>query len=197
MTCQVADALIEDVLNGDADGEGENGLREHLRHCADCADAWHSAWQVRQALARCEVHDPGESYFRQATASIMARIGAFESATVATESPSGVVSARYGPLQVRGLGLALLMALGFLAPALRTAVADPVRAPGDSPAVRALEVDAAPPTAPQASPHRPAASHRPPPISRLRNALSLDQLLLPLCALVRPPCPPEPLPLAT
>ena len=150
MTCQHADALIEDVLNGEADGDGEEGLRQHLSHCGHCAEAWHVAWQVRQTLQECEVPDPGESYFEQATAGIMARIRAIDPDAAVAEGSPAVTSARYGPLQIRDVGLALLMALGLLSQALQPCTTYSPLSPADHkgdgvPGARALEATEAPP----------------------------------------------------
>ena len=198
MTCQIADALIEDVLNGKADAEGENGLREHLRHCEDCADAWHVAWQVRQTLNQCDVPEPGESYFAQATAGIMSRIRAIDPDAVAAEDSPAVASARYGPLQIRGVGLALLMALGFLVPAFRAPVVSPALAADDPHAIKAADVADAPHTLLPAANHRPVRpADRPPLLQRLRN---LSALLdpRPVCRIPKRPMPsPPPLPLMT
>ena len=146
MTCQLADSLIEDVLNGDVDAEHADGLSEHLGECERCAEAWDVAWQVRSALNRCEAPDPGEPYFHQATARIMARIRAMEAeAQVAASSPVGT-SARYGPLQVRGVGLLLLVMLaslleGFGAPARPSAASDRPRSEiGRLPALDAADL---------------------------------------------------------
>ncbi|MBM3500285.1 MAG: zf-HC2 domain-containing protein [Armatimonadetes bacterium] len=195
MTCQLADALIEDVLNGEAEAEGELGLREHLRHCDACAEAWHVAWQVRQTMARCEVPDPGESYFRQATASILSRIRATGPSAAADGSPE-VVSARSGPLQIRGVGLTLLMALSFLAPAFRPAVASPVPLLPHPPMIGAVEVTEAPRTAAQLGDRAVGANHRRPFLQRLSNALGLD-LAPPLPRPLARLAPSEPLPLTT
>ncbi|MBM3476873.1 MAG: hypothetical protein FJX75_26670 [Armatimonadetes bacterium] len=165
MTCQYADALIEDVLNGEADRDGEEGLRQHLSHCGHCAEVWQVAWQVRQTLQQCEAPDPGESYFEQATVGIMARIRAIDpDAAVAEDSPA-ISSVRYGPLQIRGVGLALLMALGLLTQAFRPSVpycplAGADHKGNDLPGAAAVE-DAVPPSPFAVHPRADANDHHP------------------------------------
>ncbi len=114
MTCRKADELMENVLDGDADDESANELKEHLGDCERCADAWHAIWQVRSLLTECEPADPGEAYFRQATASIMDRVSALHSHKAPAEESPIISSMRYGPLPVRGVGAAFVFAVGVL-----------------------------------------------------------------------------------
>jgi hypothetical protein len=197
MTCRSADSLIEDVLNGDADADGEDELREHLSHCGTCAEAWHVAWQVRQTLNRCEVPDPGEPYFAQVTSGIMARIRAIDPDAAVEGSPA-ITSARYGPLQIRGVGLALLMAFGFFVQAFRAPVVYSPLPTADHPrndADRALEAA----NAPQANPalvdrhadtqsRSPQAPYRPD-LRTARSATCLDRIRECLTAFAPPPAP--------
>jgi hypothetical protein len=197
MTCQYADALIEDVLNGEADREGEEGLRQHLGHCGHCAEVWHVAWQVRQTLQQCEAPDPGEPYFEQATAGIMARIRAIDPDAAVAEGSPAVTSARYGPLQIRGVGLALLMALGLLTQALRPSVsygplAGADQKANDLPGAAAVDVANAVPPSPFAVHPRADADQHHPLLLRLRNLRDtrtpslVDRLIRPL---LPPPTP--------
>lgn len=110
---------MEDVLNGESDGESEDRLREHLSQCEECTNTWHAAWQVRHTLNRCEVLDPGEPYFEEATATIMARIEALQMEAPTAGGSPAISSARYGSLQIRGVGLVFFVALGFLLQAFR------------------------------------------------------------------------------
>lgn len=114
MTCRKADELMENVLDGDADDESANELKEHLGDCERCADAWHAIWQVRSLLTECEVPDPGETYLQQATASIMDRISAGQTQEAPAEEPPIIGSMRYGPLSIRGVGAAFVFAVGCL-----------------------------------------------------------------------------------
>jgi hypothetical protein len=199
MTCHRADRLIEDVLNGDANGEAERGLRDHLGQCETCSEAWRTAWQVRSALNRCPASDPGDSYFRLATARIMARVEALGAEVDGAEPAPAVGSARYGPLQVRGVGLLFAMLLGCLLdgvalPAARAVPASGDRA-GDLEQVPCLEAAELPQPIPPAAPADPASPCRPlrplhrepfqwPSLSRLSSRPSLPfPLPLPV------PCP--------
>ena len=200
MTCQYADALIEDVLNGEADGEGDEGLRQHLSHCGHCAEVWHVAWQVRQALKRCEVPDPGESYLEQATAGIMARIRAIDPDAVVAEGSPAVSSARYGPLQIRGVGLALLMALGLLTQAFQSSapycpVSGADHKGNDMPGASAVDVAEAAPANPFAVRLGADAGSHHPLLLRLRNpqALRRPRLLDRITERLIPSPSPQPL----
>ncbi len=114
MTCRKADELMEDVLDGEADGESAARLKEHLGDCERCADAWHAIWQVRSLLAQCEPPDPGEVYFERATVAIMDRVSAMQEHKTPADEPPIIGSMRYGPLPVRGVGAAFLFTLGVL-----------------------------------------------------------------------------------
>jgi anti-sigma factor RsiW len=114
MTCRKADELMENVLDGEADDESTDRLKEHLGACERCADAWHAIWQVRSLLAQCETPDPGEVYFERATAAIMGRVSAMQEHKTPADEPPIISSMRYGPLPVRGVGAAFVFALGVL-----------------------------------------------------------------------------------
>ena len=118
MTCRQADQLMEEVLDGDLDGDSHEDLREHLSHCERCAEDWDAAWQVRSLLRGRESVDPGEAYFEQATANIMDRIAVLAVRTRPVEEVPVASSARYGPLSIRGVGLAFLLLLTLCLDAL-------------------------------------------------------------------------------
>ena len=88
-----------------------------MSRCEGCAEAWQAAWEVRSMLGSAEESDPGEAYFVQATAGIMSQvsvIAASETPSKTTEDVSVVGSLRYGPLQIRGVGVALLITATLL-----------------------------------------------------------------------------------
>ncbi len=119
---------MQDVLSGDLEEDADEGLRSHMSRCEGCAQAWEAAWQVRAMLAQEQEQDPGEAYFEQATVSIMDRVSAIaasEAQPVPADEEPVVASARYGPLQIRGVGVAFIVALSFFVESVGASV-DPV-----------------------------------------------------------------------
>ena len=125
MTCREATELMECIFDGDLDEDSEEGLHEHLGDCAACADSWHAYRRVRVALVDSEIFDPGEAYFEEATASIMERVTALAASQTSPPEDAPVVgsSMRYGPLGVRGVGLAFVLVLTFFLDALASSPA--------------------------------------------------------------------------